>query len=259
MALTERLDQNAHVLAPYFPASLAVDRGDLMWYDSATNLAKKASQRTDTGSAAGNQSDFAQFFLGFSNDARLVGETTSQRRTVTTRGIADVTCSSRAWKLGELVGVARDSGNSVNYNQQVDVVTTDDAAIGVCILDTNGVASTTVRALFIGKITEALLGDPGFFEAQPASTAAVFPDADTTLTAASSMIQAGVPTAARKCILPAPSVSKGLVFIVVNNSGGAFNINVRDNADTTTIQGVAQNKRAIFFCDGTTWYGLLGA
>lgn len=56
-----------------------------------------------------------------------------------------------------------------------------------------------------------------------------------------------------------PDALQGPDVLVINNSAGAFALTVRDSGDTTTIQSVAQNKRAVFLCDGTTWFGLLGA
>lgn len=257
MAIREVLTDN-RTISPLVPASTANAVGDLAWYDAAANTAKKASVRADTGSKVGNQADFAPLFLGVFADARLAGETTSQRRVVVADGVFDCDCPSRAWKIGEFVGIDR-SATPLNLDQQVDVVTQPHLAIGVCVADTNGVAGTKVRARLTGKIAAAVNAiDPPFFGGQLAGSAALA-DADATLTAASAAIQTGVPTAARKVILPAVAASKGLVFLVVNNSAGANALNVRLPDDSATLQAVAQNKRALFLCDGTTWFALPGA
>ncbi len=242
-----------------FPASVAQDRGNLMYLDSYTP--KKAALRTDIGSEAGNQADFAPLFLGVCGETRLAADGTTLRGVVHTDVIVDADCSSRAWTFGELVGVARDSTNSVNYNQQVALATHPAQAIGICVQDTAGVAKTKVRCRLTSKRAWSLADlTPGFGASQLAGTAGTLAaGADTTLTVASAVIQVGIPTADRKVILPAPAISKGLMFVIVNNSAGDFDLNVRDSGDTTTIQSVVQNKRAIFLCDGTTWFGLLGA
>lgn len=142
---------DAKDVTPFFPASTAITAGDLMYYDAATNLAKKASQQADATSLALNQAAFAPLFIGVSRDNRLVGETVSQRRTVKTNGIYRMACSSRVWKIGELVGVGRDA-TPLNTNQQVEVTTVLTSSIGVCIQDSAGVAATTVLCQLISNV-----------------------------------------------------------------------------------------------------------
>ena len=66
------------------------------------------------------------------------------------------------------------------------------------------------------------------------------------------------PTAASNLDLPAEAASAGAYLYVYNAAGGAFSLTVRNPAAATVLV-VAQNKAAIFFCDGTTWRGLAGA
>lgn len=258
MALNPVLADNRNI-SVLFPASLAVATNDLLFYDAATNTAKPASSRSDQGSLIANQADFAPLFLGVSADSRLAIETTSQRRLVDLVQQADVSCSSQTWKYGDLVAIDRDSGNSVNYNQQVAKVTNPALAIGMCIKDEPS-AVTKVRVKFESRWCSqlALIRNRGIGGFQGTGSTALT-DADTTLTPASNPILTGIPTAARKVILPPPALCTGFVFYVVNNSAGAYALNVRDNGDSATIQSVAQNKRGIFLCDGTTWFGVLGA
>lgn len=255
MAIEEKVSDNK-TISVLFPASVIQTRGNLMYLDTATP--KKASLRTDTGSAAGNMADFAPLFLGVCAENRLAADATALRGVVITDGIFDATCASRAWQYGELIGIYRDA-TPLNADQQVALATHPAQAIGICVQDTGGVAKTTVRCRLVSKLAAQLAAIyPGFGAGQLVGSTAMA-DADTTLTVASTPIQTGIPTAARKVILPAPTLSKGLMFWVVNNSAGAFALNVRDSGDTTTIQSIPQAKRGVFFCDGTTWFGLLGA
>lgn len=258
MAITPVLADNRNI-SVLFPASLAVAAGDLLFYDSATNTAKPASSRTDLSALIANQADFAPLLLGVAAETRLVIEATSQRRLVEVVQQGDADCSSQTWKYGDLVAIDRDSTNSVNYNQRVAKVTNPALAIGMCIKDEPS-ATTKVRVKFESRWCSqlALIRNRGIGGFQGTGSTAMS-DADTTLTAASTPIQTGIPTAARKVILPSPALCAGFMFFVVNNSGGSFALNVRDSGDTTTIQSIAQNKRGIFLCDGTTWFGVLGA
>jgi hypothetical protein len=140
-----------------FPASVAISRGDFLYWDGT--YGQPANARSDTGTLAGNQSDFAPLFLGIAQDQRLVTETTTGHRTVVTRGVFDLTCSSTTWAVGDLVGIDRDSTNSVNYNQQVAKVTDGTKAIGVCIKA--GASLTTVRVQLTSKVLQVAFATTG--------------------------------------------------------------------------------------------------
>ena len=119
-----------------FPASTAVAIGDLLFWNDSSNYAQKASARTDTGALATNQSDFSALFLGVAADQRLAGETSTSPqsdRLVIAEGVFDLPCASASFEFGDLVGIDRDSTNSVNYDQQVVKVTDRVLAIGQVI------------------------------------------------------------------------------------------------------------------------------
>ncbi len=260
MAIREVL-VDARNQVPPFPASTAIAVGDLLWWDNSGKVAKPASTRTDLGSAAANQADFASLFCGVSASQRLATETSTgtpqAARAIIAEGIFDCDCASATFEVGDLVGVNRNA-TPLNDNQVVVAVTQPQLAIGR-VIKREGVAVTKVRCFLSAYLYGGNTAKPMYFDRQLAGTATAMADADTTLTTASSTTQVGIPTAARKVILPAPAQSQGLTFMVVNNSAGAFALNVRDSADTVIIQSIPQNKRAWFWCDGTTWYGLLGA
>jgi len=76
-----------------------------------------------------------------------------------------------------------------------------------------------------------------------------------TLVVTDYMLQFIDPAGARNVTLPAEASSAGLMFIIVNTANAAETITVKDDAAGTVVT-VAQNYRAICFCDGTTWYGM---
>jgi hypothetical protein len=143
MSIAERTVAERRTVRAPFPASTAVSNFDLVWWDNANKFTKPASLRTDLGSAAANQADFTPIFFGISLDQRLVTETSvtvvataptgPSDRTVNPEGIFDADCVSATWEFGDLVGIARDGTNNVNFNQQVVKVTDPTLAIGFCI------------------------------------------------------------------------------------------------------------------------------
>src|SRR5262245_57931657 len=151
MAIREATEPTRRTLRVPLPASTANDVGDLLWWDDSANLGKKASARTDTGSLAGNQGDFAPLFLGVAADQRLATETavtgTAAQgpgdRMVIPEGIFDCDCPSATFEFGDLVGVNRDS-TPLNTNQQVIGVTGPIYAIGF-VMKREPVAVTKVR------------------------------------------------------------------------------------------------------------------
>lgn len=245
------LPDNDTVVLP-FPASTAIDVGQLLYWDSVNNLAKKASARTDLGTAALNQRDFQTVFLGISRDKRLSTETTSGTRVVQISGVCDMTCESSAWEIGDLVGISRNSGDSANYDQQVVKVTNPALAIGVCC-KREASATTTVRFHFKSKFWHNLFGVRGIggFQGTGRKTCT---DANTTLVVSDSpVVLMAAGTAHRNITLPAVAQSAGLMFFFVNNNGGAYNMVIKD-PDANTLATVSQDKRGIAWCDGTSWF-----
>ena len=83
--------------------------------------------------------------------------------------------------------------------------------------------------------------------------------AEKTLTTGDASLQVFDPGgASRDVLLPAEADSEGLVFLIKNTADAAENLVVKEDSDTTTIGTVAQNEAGLFFCDGTTWYSLIG-
>jgi hypothetical protein len=53
-----------------------------------------------------------------------------------------------------------------------------------------------------------------------------------------------------------PANERGLTFRIINNSGGAFTITVKDSDTTPTRGTIAQNAAADIVSDGTRWWVL---
>lgn len=142
MAIREVLVAERRTLRVPFPASTAIAVGDLTWWDNSGKFGKKASQRTDAGSKAGNQLDFKPLFLGVSGDQRLSTETSvttvaslptgPSDRLVVTEGVFDCDCASATFEFGDLIGIDRDA-TPLNTDQQVIAVTAPQLAIGFCV------------------------------------------------------------------------------------------------------------------------------
>lgn len=234
------------------PASLAESIGDLLYYDAANHVVKPFSAKTTLASEALDQADAAQYFVGVANSARIATQTdsTGSMRVVIDR-IFEFPCVSSTFEPGDLVGPTWDGGAAL-VDQKVAKVTKPHLAIGE-VLKRYSSATTVVKCRLMGRFLDPLREPRGIGGMQGTSSADGA-DADTTLTVASSPIQKIVPTAARTYTLPAEAQSAGLQFFFVNNSAGAFSITIKDAA-ANTICTVAQNKRAIVFCDGAKWYG----
>lgn len=63
---------------------------------------------------------------------------------------------------------------------------------------------------------------------------------------------------ARNVDLPAEAGCEGVFVVIANAADDAENITVRDDADAT-VATVAQSEAVLLFCDGTSWFPLVGA
>ena len=64
--------------------------------------------------------------------------------------------------------------------------------------------------------------------------------------------------AARNLDLPAEASCAGQILMISNEADDAEVITIRDDA-TATICTPTQNEAALLFCNGTKWFGLVGA
>ncbi len=245
-----------------FPASTAINVGDLLYWDTSALVANAAGNRADQGSLIANQRDFAANFIGVANDMRLSTETTTgigSERVVSLDEICDYACPSQAWEVGDLVGIDRNAGVPANYSQQVTKVTNPLLAIGSCAIRTRGV-SVTVVTVRVTTNSPFLDGPRSLFPAI-GKTATVLADATATLTYGTASFISMVPTAGRSLTLPLETLGAGTVFYFTNNSAGANSVTFLGSAGGS-IKGngvVPQNKTAIIWCDGLNWSGLVSA
>lgn len=182
MAIEEKLPADMNAIVAPFQASVANARGNLLWWDGSANYAKKASAYTDTGSLLGNQRAFARLFLGVNESTRLSTQDVAADGPVKLSGFFDCTCASSTFDIGDLVGIDRNSTDSVNYDTQVIKVVDPALAIGVVAKQYTS-ATTTVRCFLrsvyshvprAGSVTN-LITDPGNAGAIPVTASGYCP------------------------------------------------------------------------------------
>lgn len=141
MPTTKEVVTDSKTIVATYPASTAVEIGDLLYNNSGT-LAK-ASAQADQGSEGANQALFASLFMGIANEKRLSTQTSTASGVVVTDGVFDSTCPSTTWAVGDLVGASEAAGGTSLENQQVEKVTLATYAIGYCVKAAT--SATTVR------------------------------------------------------------------------------------------------------------------
>jgi hypothetical protein len=254
MAIKETFQADMRTIVLPFPASTAYAIGDLLYIDSG--VPKKASAKTDSGSLIGNQRDFAATFLGVAGDQRLATETSTgndAQRMIISDGVFLADCASATFEIGDLVGVDRNTGATVNYNQQVAKVTNPNLAIGY-VLKRYASATTTVLVRLMGKYNSDNLLTPG------GTGLTTLTDADSTLTHASGPMIEMTPTATRKVILPSEALGAGCEPLrIVNLAAATHALTVRNSADAATIGSIPATKSGIVWSNGTTWRILVSA
>ena len=248
-----------------FPASLAVSRGDLMYWNSGTHQPYPLTSKATLASEVLDQADVVSKFVGVAWDTRLVSETSTGSaavRVAQLNGVFDADCPSQIFYPGDLVGPTWNGGAAL-VNQYVTKVNNIFLAIGIVCdpynrnYDQSGNAITRVRFRLISRFCFDLLSaKPGVGGSQGVG-ATTLADTAITLTPASNPFINQVPTTARNITLPVETQSAGLVFYFTNNSGGANTVTFLASGGGS-IKGngaVPQNKTAVLWNDGTNWNG----
>jgi hypothetical protein len=106
-------------------SATAIEIGDLVYLDA--DDAKPASSQADQGTETGNQSLFADNFLGVAMQRSRAGDTDPIR--VATTGVFEFDCPSSTYELGDLVGVDEAAGGTALEDQQIAKVAAADQAI----------------------------------------------------------------------------------------------------------------------------------
>ena len=131
-------------------SATVIEIGDLLYHD--TDDAKPASSQADQGTKTGNQTLFADNFLGVAMQRSRAGDTDAIR--VATSGVFEFDCTSGTFELGQHVGVEEDSGGTVLLDQQVAVVSVKAYAIG----RTSKIATTSATSILIDICSTVMSG-----------------------------------------------------------------------------------------------------
>jgi hypothetical protein len=234
----------------------AISFGDLM-YDNGSDVARPADKMTTLATEVLDQEQFAVKFIGVAQQQILASELNATKRlTIRTDCVCDFTCPSQTWNKGDLVGIY--SNGTTLDPQQVDLAGQPGQSIGV-VVKYYGVATTRVRVRIFDRKTLDILDtiQSGALGDQQNVGVTTMADADTILTVGSKIIQKMTPTAARAVTLPALAQSKGFWFYI-NNLATSFAITVKNPA-AATIGVVSGGFTGLFFCDGATWYSIIGS
>lgn len=254
------------LLPPNVASGYNYSTGDMVYWDAGVPAFKPASQLADLGTAALMQAKFAPLFLGIFNGQRPYTDYTTaltypvyQPNSIIVDQEFDYAVVSGTYNPGDLFGP--NYASSALKDQQLVKVATPNLAVARCVGYYPN-ATTSIRVRFFSRLLGCVY-DPlaGFGNLLDNGSSSSTVAGTTTLTVGSNPIQITTATlgGAQNLVLPAEAESAGLMFIVVNNAADANNWVVKASNGTTTVVTVAQNKRATVWCDGTTWYGMLGA
>lgn len=169
MAGQQVLSDNQSLPLP-FPASTAVSKFDLLYWDAANLVCKPAALYTTTGTEATDQAAIAPLFVGVAGDVRLASEADANAiRNVITDGIFDFDCvNGYTPALGDVVAITYGNAGTTFQNQMVKKTTTKANGIGIVIgiptqqgnAQSWGNAATKVRVRLTGKLTYDLVNHP---------------------------------------------------------------------------------------------------
>jgi hypothetical protein len=166
--------------AELFPvASLAVNIGDLLYWDAANHVPRPFSALADQLSAAAQQAALAPLFLGVANSARLASDAlVATALRILTDGIWEFACDSATFEPGDYVGASYNT--NIARDQQVAKVGTASLAIGRAVKRYSA-ATTKVKVRLMSRLLLGFEGTLGASaEAPGANTVAagsIFSDA----------------------------------------------------------------------------------
>lgn len=136
-----------------FDGSIAVAAYDLMYHTG--DDVKPAGSQTDETHLLANQIVFANNFAGLAATAKTSSQGADTAFPVIIDAVVDMACSSSAWEVGDLVGIAEASSGTALDPTTVAKVTVKAAAIGHCV-ERQASAGTTVKC----RLTSNLLLNP---------------------------------------------------------------------------------------------------
>jgi len=237
-----------------YDGSIAVEIGDLLYHDS--DDAKPASSQADAGTEDKNQRGFAQTFCGIAAETKLA---TAAAGTIqaTRRGEYEFDCASATFEVGDLVAAVEAASGTALEDQKLKKTTDPSVAIGF-VTKREPSAVTRVRVMLIaGLVDELAARRPALFRGTTKNAETLA--GNKTLVVADAPIQALDPGGSgRDVTLPAEASSAGLTFIVRNTADAAEVLTIKDDG-AATICTPTQNETALVWCDGSSWYGLVGS
>lgn len=238
------------IVYPPCESATELEVGDLVWWDSANNLAKPLSGQVDNTSEERNQAEAAQGFLGRVTVPSPDGVTVVGVDLGESRLVHEVTVPSGTYRFGSLLGPSENGDGNGLEDQQLEAVTSRDLATHV-VLDDSSSARETVLA---SPIRSVALPSPAL-RSQVNSEAL---SGNKALTHNDTRMQFLDPGgSARDLTLPAEEESAGLEFLIFNTADAAEAITVKDDGGATVLT-IAQNEGAFLACDGTAWRGFAG-
>jgi hypothetical protein len=274
MAILEVLSDNRNLVVPY-ASSIAINRGDLLYYDTTNKVVKPLTSWTTGASETVDQSSIAPIFAGVAFDTQLSTET-NQMRVIVTDGVFDIDCVSNTYYPGDLVGVTWNGGTGLasQYVTKISGSSTVNSylAIGEVVNPygtsyqnfaggTGLVATTRVRCRLVSRLFNAhwLLRN-GLGALQGIGSKAMPGTANYQVLLTDPPILTIVPTAARTVTLPTEATANGLQFTIVNNNSSGYSLTLAGTTNTLIGNStVGQGKTAVVVCDGTYWYSYVSA
>ena len=103
-----------------------IEAGDCVYWDNANKTVRPASDLAWDTDLATTQGDFVDLFVGMSADSRS-GDTVDVQ--VDSAGVKEFDCDAAKFEIGDLVGMAKQTGNALE-NQKVVSVSSASQAIG---------------------------------------------------------------------------------------------------------------------------------
>ena len=242
----------------YRATPLAADTFDiasLMWHDSANAEAvRPASAQADQLTKQANQEEFAKNFAGVTEDPRSNATDPVSLVLLDANELREfaIDAAAATYEVGDLLGPSENGGGTALLDTQVEEVFNEAHAI---FYVTRAVVLAAVGKVRCRLLKKGKLGNQTHLPVSVLTLAA-----DLVLTDPVAQILTLDPGGVgRNVDLPPEAGSEG-VFILLNNAADAAEtLTVRDDAGAVTIATVDQNERALLWCDGTTWFGLVGA
>lgn len=242
--------KSTQVKAPVASATV-IESGDLLYLDTGNDV-RPASSQADNVGEEDNQSEFARNFAGVALHASASGDTDDVMVETALDKEYSFTVPSGTYRLGALLGASEASSGTALEDQQLEAVTSQDAAIAV-VTDDSSSARTSVKCRFIRSVFS-----PTRVTSRPDVNVETL-SGNKTMTSDEADVHFLDPGgSARDVLLPAEQEMAGRVLFLINTADMAEALTVKDDASGTTVASIAQNEQATIICSGTAWRASVG-